>query len=733
MKYKKSKRGQIVVFMVLIFQMLFVFIAMVVNIGLVVHDKINLQNSVDLAAIYGAQRQAEILNALAHINYQIRQSYKLMAWRYFILGSLGSNHRKTPINRTPPYDITNRGFSDGQNCTSLRDICSEGSCSRANRANCPYAVCMVHPQWKTKGVLVADDDHLCQRVRSGSSPIQRPQFSVPAGLGPVIGEEQEKRAIERANLSLDKACKGMKTLNWIMASSFLYSFRYDQWKRKILAMELFDQLLNQSKDIEGKKIEDGIKKTLKNNLTFVNYINFDDPNHYFDFKNSVSGKKFEDYFQWEQIAPILFYIKQDSPDGPDGEGVCDSYFLPIFHSPDCDPNKLPCDHHLYDSSQATIEKVNNTILNARDPIHLSSGFYKVTSPSVIHTKVEVAINYSRQIFFPMNQIILRAEAYAKPFGSGFGPPPRTDERLPTGSLPALPNNGGADLYLTLGGGSLLDLAPNHSLYPGDQNGLLSFNVQQYWTKQLTSGRSATPAAVQNKGNQSMNYIKTDISREHDPMVIHTSSSSNFADPKFLNVQIRKFEEIAIAPDLFDLTYYTILPNYMTTLYRKMVSNVEFRDSVSQKIHSLPIPGDLGFFYTEGKSLPDFRDLAKPLCYSNGKKFRLNFIQKQVECSRDTPDFLNKVENLDHLLTSWAPPLEGGYRGGKMYDLSNTGNPFGDCTKQDSDINISSGGFHEGGYSYNDIKIKEQNLIPQHCLRGGRSGFSVKLIHGDMAN
>ena len=54
------------IFVALIFQVLFVFFAMAINIGLVVHDKINLQNSVDLAAYYAASKQAEVLNVIAH-------------------------------------------------------------------------------------------------------------------------------------------------------------------------------------------------------------------------------------------------------------------------------------------------------------------------------------------------------------------------------------------------------------------------------------------------------------------------------------------------------------------------------------------------------------------------------------------------------------------------------------------------------------------------------------------
>ncbi|NJL25348.1 MAG: hypothetical protein HC902_09325 [Calothrix sp. SM1_5_4] len=75
----RNQRGQAAIFVALMFNVLFVFFAMAINIALVVHDKINLQNSVDLAAYYAASKQAELLNAIAHENYAIRQSYKLLA------------------------------------------------------------------------------------------------------------------------------------------------------------------------------------------------------------------------------------------------------------------------------------------------------------------------------------------------------------------------------------------------------------------------------------------------------------------------------------------------------------------------------------------------------------------------------------------------------------------------------------------------------------------------------
>ena len=57
-----NEKGQMAIFAALMFQVLFVFFAMAINVSLIVHDKINLQNSADLAAYYGAAKQAEILN-----------------------------------------------------------------------------------------------------------------------------------------------------------------------------------------------------------------------------------------------------------------------------------------------------------------------------------------------------------------------------------------------------------------------------------------------------------------------------------------------------------------------------------------------------------------------------------------------------------------------------------------------------------------------------------------------
>ncbi|MBC7465991.1 MAG: Tad domain-containing protein, partial [Bdellovibrio sp.] len=117
---RKNQKGQVAIFVALIFQVIFVFFALLINVGLLVHHKINLQQSTDLAAYYGAMKQAESLNAIAHVNYQIRQAWKLLTWRYRVVGTFGFQSSAPGIQfpltlGTGPTDvgIINGGPSNG--------------------------------------------------------------------------------------------------------------------------------------------------------------------------------------------------------------------------------------------------------------------------------------------------------------------------------------------------------------------------------------------------------------------------------------------------------------------------------------------------------------------------------------------------------------------------------------------------------------------------------------------
>jgi hypothetical protein len=80
----KNKKGQIAVFIALSFSFLFLLLAMVINISFLVTAKINLQNSVDLAAYAGAAQQARYMTKIGRYNYEMRRNYKAMSYDYMI-------------------------------------------------------------------------------------------------------------------------------------------------------------------------------------------------------------------------------------------------------------------------------------------------------------------------------------------------------------------------------------------------------------------------------------------------------------------------------------------------------------------------------------------------------------------------------------------------------------------------------------------------------------------------
>jgi hypothetical protein len=64
------------------------FLAFVINTGMLVNAKINLQNAADMAAYSGAATQARLLNQISYINYEMRRQYKKFLFRYYVVGNM---------------------------------------------------------------------------------------------------------------------------------------------------------------------------------------------------------------------------------------------------------------------------------------------------------------------------------------------------------------------------------------------------------------------------------------------------------------------------------------------------------------------------------------------------------------------------------------------------------------------------------------------------------------------
>ncbi len=83
-----KEKGQISIFFSASLVVMVTIIAFVINIGLFVKAKINLQNATDAAAFSGAAVQARQLSRIAYLNWEMRNIYKEWMYKYYVIGNL---------------------------------------------------------------------------------------------------------------------------------------------------------------------------------------------------------------------------------------------------------------------------------------------------------------------------------------------------------------------------------------------------------------------------------------------------------------------------------------------------------------------------------------------------------------------------------------------------------------------------------------------------------------------
>lgn len=96
MTLPRNEKGQISIFFSASLVVLVSIIAFVINVGLFVKAKINLQNATDAAAYAGAAVQARQLTKIAYLNWEMRNIYKEWMYKYYVIGSLNVPAVETP-------------------------------------------------------------------------------------------------------------------------------------------------------------------------------------------------------------------------------------------------------------------------------------------------------------------------------------------------------------------------------------------------------------------------------------------------------------------------------------------------------------------------------------------------------------------------------------------------------------------------------------------------------------
>ncbi|OQW53983.1 MAG: hypothetical protein A4S09_06220 [Proteobacteria bacterium SG_bin7] len=639
----KDTGGQMAIFIALIFQVLFVFFAMIINIGLTVHDKINLQNSVDLAAYYAASKQAEILNAIAHVNYQIRQDYKLLAYRMRVIGGVGYlGHPSHDSYNVPAKEVP-------------WDVPVDGNTFYTDQP----AICIGHARWVGEDA----DENLCRFQLNKIPALPR----LPAGppFIPTYGINlQASQATEEARRAIGEKCRRTAAMNWYYAAIANMIFKLDVSRRRAAIAELAKAVSEADfKDLDGNSVKTGTMKTLEKNLTIAN----------------AKGR-----------GKFILYNNLSSPNPINPETGMPAWLMPIFieysipyvfstvgpgNSCENNVSELMDTNNIPPGVTDATGNLTGLILN---PPATSNGLFPIRgvekNPWWMAFVAVYAESSPRKPFAPFGSAIkLKARAFAKPFGGRIGPwetktwspgsktsdtlaapidplaVPRIDRQRRTGNL-------AQDRILF----------PNYSKFPGDILGLKS-------TLALSHGRKALNNEVERLNIGDYDLPLTSLLNPNSP-----GGDAIAFDPRTVGGgALRRAEVAAVAPDLFDLTYYSIDANYFYYMQKELLSK-----------NPRLLTADLGY----QKTLP------KPFTVSD----QINTaIQPEFNSLIPGDPRFYVSQTPAHTLTGWTQTGEA--------DYGFPSDKFGKC---DSPIRADA------------------PANPGNCIIGGRTGYSVKLVSYD---
>lgn len=96
MALTQDEQGQISIFFSASLVVMITIVAFVINIGLFVKAKINLQNATDAAAFSGAAVQSRQLSKIAYLNWEMRNIYKEWLYKYYVIGNLNIKDVENP-------------------------------------------------------------------------------------------------------------------------------------------------------------------------------------------------------------------------------------------------------------------------------------------------------------------------------------------------------------------------------------------------------------------------------------------------------------------------------------------------------------------------------------------------------------------------------------------------------------------------------------------------------------
>lgn len=708
--YKKAKnkiKGQISIFLVLVFMVIFVLFGMTVSMTMFVHDKINLQNATDLASYYVATKQAEMLSAIAHNNYQIRQSWKLLAYRYRVYAN---------SSRTDPsasgVNIRHPGIQSNWSTFYGNDtIYQPADMFGGNR---PPRVCVgsAHLFWDIV------DDNPCRTINFSTPYIAPVASTLPILIGGI------NSGVTAANKKIQATCQAVAYINWWFANTIYGAHKLEQRDRRAVIRALAQNLAQPispggMKDLEGQSVFDGAQKTFLYNLSESNRRLLEasvDKQPTIRFLNPLQGRDPSDWLKEiyvNTVLPFSFFTTNGPQCAEDLMFHNDISTLPsILASPEADDLRSRLDP---DNRIALVGIVEN---DPNGPLYNVTVGVEKNPWMLVYNKAEAKV-FSRPLFlgeyFETDGIQMDAVAYSKPFGGRIGPwynvqwPSGSDQSSGGGKTdPRLPPRVDLATYGTVADYNDETLYPNYSKYPGDEDGLTTYASMVMAGPTVGWNYSGLPATNPPPTTGTQDYygaVYSYFGAEHnDPLA---QDFDNTSEP--WNSFNRRMEIAAIAPDAFDMTYYSISPGYYdyfiedTNIGRPRLKNW-LQAELPQFVE---LRGDLGS-HNGGSGQRINYDIVDQLRVHDEVLAEDDGVYGfTVQRSREPVRWFNtNVDAFAALLTGWNKGPEP-----MAYESANSGaldSFFANC-------------------STSIVDNTDKPKIPSECLKGGRFGYSVKLI------
>jgi len=428
----KNQLGQISILAALMIgTTFFLLLAFVVNTGMVVHAKINLQNAADVAAYAGAATQARQMNHIGILNYELRRQYKKFLYRYAVFGSAGAMTNRPPGG---PVQWGPRGTH-----------------------NVP-AVCIVYDP----------RDNYCQRELV-------PEISV-AGYGGVLDSigQAAQQIYERIEELRKANCTQLGLSNSIVLFLWLYNTEPED-SSVIRAIAGGNDSTNSTIVNTLKTVARGmglipknmlLKKRIDSLVEFVNY----------PAQTNVDLTRYEalaaggDFFARERTLQAFQSAHQTlGPQVFDETKTFLDELLPPAGQPLLDLETVYGEFDTY-AVQLEMDEASNPKGCRHKYLHipikgksLPLGVYKKKNDRNVYYAVRLR-SQARVLFSPFGDLEMTAYSAAKPFGSRIGPQSISEESFVRGGSP-----GGSFLQSSLSTGNPLGKVPNLPVARGEGN------------------------------------------------------------------------------------------------------------------------------------------------------------------------------------------------------------------------------------------------------------------------